>query len=120
MRRDDQGQGNGGTVKPIFENIEQEHAATKLLDGGDDPINTFLTASNFADMNALNDIIRCKMQCDEFGLDDTMIRMKILGQVAIGGEQAHWFTRCVIGVIEDNAEKAKRGIVSGIRAMLFS
>lgn len=119
MQRKEQGN-DGSIAKPFLENVGQSNPAEKLLDGGDDPINTFMTATNFADTNALNDIIRCSMQCEEFRLPDTMIRRKILGQVAIGGEQAHWFTRCVIGVIEENAEKAKRGLVAGIKGLFRS
>ena len=105
-----QQQQDAGIKKPIFSSVGQSNPANKLLEGGDDPIKTFITTTNFEDMNSVNDMCRNIAQCDEFGLPKDMIRTKILAQPAIGGQQAHWFVRCVIGVIELGAEKTKSAL----------
>mgnify|MGYP001283764737 CR=1 FL=1 len=109
-------QPDNGIRKPIFTSTGQGNPANKLLDGGDDPIKTYITATNFEDINSVNDTCRNIAQCDEFGLPKDMIRTKILAQGAVGGMQAHWFVRCVIGVIELGAEKTK-GAVNSVKGL---
>lgn len=98
---------DGGVDNPVFKVSGDNNPALKIIEPDAKAEETYLPVSNFLDRNALTDYIRCYHDCERFGMSKTQLRLLVVGQGAIGGEQMHWFARGIIGVIEEAPDKAK-------------